>query len=407
MLTQEENEVLTRVGPGTPMGELFRRYWLPIAFSAELHDAPLARRILCEDLVVYRTKDGKVGVIDERCAHRRTSMTLGLSEEGGIRCGYHGWRYDLEGRCIEQPAEKKLHEGLQLKAYPAEELGGMIFAYMGPKPAPLLPRYDLFTMDHAFRDIGVAIMEFNWLQAMETSVDPIHAEWLHGRLQDEVRAREGKSTLGHYHHRTHIKVGFDLFKYGIVKRRVLEGGNEDEDGWKVGHPLIFPNMLKMGGGTGFSQFQIRVPIDDTRTYNIFYTAYTPPNGERPESAEVPVYEVPLKDARGKWLLDFIDGQDIAAWAEQGKITDRTKEQLGASDMGIVMLRRTYKEQLDAVKDGKDPLAVVRDAEENRFIEIPIEKTPPFADKRRFIMGLLETQAVRYSPLNDRMKALFS
>src|SRR5262249_53971205 len=121
VLTREQNELLTRIGPGTPMGELWRRYWMPIAISNDVTDRPVARRLYGEDLVVFRTLDGEVGVVDERCPHRRTSLAVGICEKDGVRCGYHGWKFSPDGRCIEQPAERRLNPNQRIKSYPAQE----------------------------------------------------------------------------------------------------------------------------------------------------------------------------------------------------------------------------------------------------------------------------------------------
>jgi len=404
MLTGDENERLTRVGPGTPMGDMLRRYWMPIAVSVDVTDKPVKRRLLGEDLVVFRAGNGQVGIVQERCSHRRTSLTVGISEEDGIRCGYHGWKFALDGRILEQPAEPRLNTRASITAYPAQELGGLVFAYLGPQPAPLLPAYDLFVMDNCMRDIGHATLGFNWLQAMENAVDPYHGEWLHGHYMNAVRAREGHAPVKHYA-KKHIKVGFDAFDYGIIKRRLLEGGDESEDGWAIGHPLVFPNMVKIGGA-GFQQLQIRVPLDDEHYWHIWYTVYTPPVTQLPKQDFVPAYEVPVFDAQGEYIVSYIDGQDLAAWGGQGVIADRTKETLGASDVGIVMYRRMLQEQLQKVADGQDPLCVIRDPAKNRYIQLDVEKTKPFSDNRTYISGILNAQAVLYSPINDQLKDLF-
>lgn len=404
MLTKEENERLTQVGPGTPMGNLLRRYWLPIAVSAEVTNRPVKRKLLGEDLVVFRTPEGQVGVVDERCAHRRTSLTVGISETGGIRCGYHGWKYALSGEILEQPAEPRTNPAIKIPAYPAEEMGGLIFAYLGPQPAPLLPRFDLFVEEGCLRDIGHANLEFNWLQAMENSVDPYHGEWLHGHFMNAAREIAGQEPITHYA-KKHAKVAFDVFEYGIVKRRLLEGGSEDEDGWKIGHPLLFPYMLKIGGA-GFRQFQIRVPLDDLNTWHIWYTVYKPETGGVPEQPVVPSYHVPLKDENGEYIVDFIDGQDIAAWAGQGRVADRTKEMLGSSDLGLAIFRKMLKEEMAKVERNEDPRGVVRDPAKNVLIELPVERKKPHADDRTYLKGILDAQAVRHSPINRQIRELF-
>ena len=186
MLSIEKNELLTKVGPGTPTGELMRRYWHPIAAAGELLEKPTKPvRLLGEDLVLYKDKSGTLGLIDRFCPHRRVDLTYGIPEENGLRCMYHGWMMDETGQCIEQPFEEtvrpdgRFKEKVKIAGYPVEELGGLIFAYMGPQPAPLLPRWEQLTYDNAIRDIAITELPCNWLQAQENSVDPVHTEWLH------------------------------------------------------------------------------------------------------------------------------------------------------------------------------------------------------------------------------------
>ncbi len=403
MLTTEENERLTRVGPGTPMGNLLRRYWMPIMPSSELDRKAVPRRLLGEDLVVFRDGDGVVGVVEKHCPHRRADLSVAVVEQSGIRCGYHGWRFVQDGRCVEQPAEPRLNPTMRIGAYPAQELGGLVFVYMGPLPAPLLPRFDMFVWGDVLRDIGQARLDFNWLQAMENSVDPYHVEWLHAHFMNFWRRLDGTEEV-EILAKKHARVGFDPFEYGIIKRRVLVGQTEEDDDWKVGHPLVFPLMLRVGGG-GVDQFQIRVPIDDTTTWHIWYTTYRPEGALLPAQPVVPSYEVPLRDAQGNWILDFADGQDIAAWAGQGPIADRTKEHLGASDRGVVMFRQMLRDQLDRVEAGLDPLGVVRDADINARIDLPMEKDK-YGDSKAFVRQLLTSQAIRYSPQQPLLYSLF-
>ena len=203
MLTAEQNARLTEVGPGTPMGELMRRYWQPIAAETELEENPTKEvRLLGEDLVLYKDRSGQYGLIDRFCAHRRVNLAYGIPEERGLRCMYHGWRYDETGQCIEQPFEEtvrpeaRFKDKIKLKGYPAEALGGMIFAYMGPAPAPLLPRWDAMVWDNVVRDVTLAILPSNWLQCVENSLDPVHTEWIHSYLTEYLRERKGAGVDG-------------------------------------------------------------------------------------------------------------------------------------------------------------------------------------------------------------------
>ena len=404
MLSEEKQQLLTQVSPSTPMGELLRRYWYPIAATCELHANPIKPvKLLGERLVLYRDKVGGLGLLDERCPHRGTSLCYGIAEEDGLRCPYHGWKFNSSGACTElpaEPADTNLKGQVRTKAYRVQELGGLIFAYLGPEPAPLLPRYDLLVWDNCLRDVGQATVPCHWLQIMENSVDPHHLEWLHGRHLSEVRKQLGEPAPTHYNRR-HVKIGFDVFPYGIIKRRVLEGNTEEGDDWKVGHPLIFPCMLRVGSG-GQHRMQFRVPIDETQTWHIWYACYRPVDPEyEVDQREIPVYDVPWCDQDGRHLVDFVDGQDIMACVTQGPIADRTRETLGSSDQGVAMLRRMFFEQMECVQQGRDPMGVVRAAEKNQIIELPQERNK-YGRGKAFLKESLAMGHARYSPLKDEI-----
>ncbi|MGH7772030.1 MAG: Rieske 2Fe-2S domain-containing protein [Candidatus Binatia bacterium] len=405
MLSKEENERLTRVGPGTPMGALLRRYWHPVAASSELVDRPTKGvRILGESLVLYRDRKSRLGLIGDRCAHRRVSLLYGIPEEDGLRCAYHGWKYDREGRCIEQPAEpagSTFKDRVRISAYPVQELGGLIFAYMGPKPVPLLPRWDLFVRDDALRDIGLAVVPCNWVQIMENGLDPVHVEWLHQHFHNYVLERLGREKeQGKPLH--HTKIGFDVFEYGIIKRRVLEGETEENEDWQVGHPIIFPSIL-LSGSTRRPTFQIRVPIDDTHTMHWWYSCYVArPGAERSTQEKIPFYDVPVPavDDHGEpqWpLLDNNSGQDMTMWYTQEPIVDRSLEKLGESDQGIILYRKLLKEEMEKVQRGEDPMNVFRDPEKNVRIELRLEEAKLAGG--RFKPGFRrQGGATKYSPI---------
>ncbi|MEK7216006.1 MAG: aromatic ring-hydroxylating dioxygenase subunit alpha, partial [Chloroflexota bacterium] len=373
MLTKAMNETLTRIGPGTPMGDLMRRYWHPIAGASELDDNPVKKvRVLCEDLVLYRDKAGNLGLIDEPCPHRRVSMEYGIPEQEGLRCPYHGWLFNHEGRCLEQPAEPwnaTFKDRVTTKSYPVQELGGLVFAYMGPAPAPLLPRFDLLAWENVVRQVGVTVVPCNWLQCMENSLDPVHVEWLHGYYMDYVWSTRGR--LERQFQAKHKRIGFDRFEFGIIKRRVVEGNTSEDDPWKVGHPIIFPTILRIGS-SGNYRFDYRVPVDDTHTLHLTYSVYRP-GIPLPAQQSVPVYNLPMFDDQGKWMTEVILVQDFFAWASQGAIADRDKEHLGQSDIGIIMFRELLHEQMELVRQGKDPMGVIRDPDQNVCIMVPQEE----------------------------------
>ena len=405
MLSVEENKRLTEVGPGTPMGELMRRYWHPVAAVAELNQNPVkAVKILGESLVVYRDRQGRYGLIDDTCPHRRISLVYGIPENEGLRCPYHGWMFDGSGQCLEMPAESPestFPSRVKITGYPAEEMGGLIFAYLGPLPAPLLPRWDLFAMDNIARDIGWTVIPCNWMQAMENSLDPTHAEWLHGKYFDyewDRLGRAGQPMPGRGRRTasasntgaTHKKIGFDVFEHGIIKRRVLEGYDETHPMWSIGHPIVFPTMLRVG-----TNFQIRVPMDDTHTWHLMYGAYPPPPGvENYHQEEVPFYEIPLKDETGRFVTDFVLGQDLMAWVTQGAIADRQEEKLGESDKGIILFRRMLREQMALVEDGGEPMNTFRDPDKNKLINLFQERSMEEAARN----GGLSSGQAPYSPL---------
>ena len=345
-----------------------RRYWHPVAATVELNENPTkAVRILGESLVLYKDRSGTLGLIDESCAHRRVNLLYGIPEEKGLRCPYHGWLYDETGQCVEMPAEapdSTFKDRVKVKAYPVPELGGLVFAYLGPEPAPLLPRWDLLVWENVLRDVGVTILPCNWLQCMENSLDPVHTEWLHGYLSNYVLG-------GHRPVRHHGKIGFDVFEHGIVKRRTYapglndQGTTEEDPEWRIGHPIVFPNMLRVG-----TSVEYRVPIDDTHTCHMVLRAYRFPEGaEVPPQESVPLYQVPFTGDNGRAIVDYTLGQDMMAWWTQGPIAERHLEKLAESDKGVILYGRLLMEQMRAVQDGLDPMNVFRDASQNRIVNL--------------------------------------
>ncbi|MCH8974410.1 MAG: Rieske 2Fe-2S domain-containing protein, partial [Chloroflexi bacterium] len=315
MISSQDNDLLTQVGPGTPMGELMRRYWHPIAASAELDERPTKEvRLLGEDLVLYKDRSGTLGLIDRLCAHRRVNLAYGIPEEHGLRCMYHGWLYDETGQCIEQPFEETVHpdgrfkEKVRLAGYAVEELGGMVFAYLGPAPVPLLPRWEPFTWEGGFMEVALAELPCNWLQCQENSHDPVHLEWLHGywgvhQQREKARMAGGEPDTTPIIPRHHKKIGFSEFEHGIIKRRIVDDATEEDADWKIGHPALFPHILYVGDMRQ-SNLQFRVPIDDTHTLHVTWFFYKAAPGAEPLVQEsVPYFNVPLYDDDGALIPD--------------------------------------------------------------------------------------------------------
>ncbi len=381
MLSKEENDMLTRVGPGTPAGTLLRRYWHPVAVAGELtEEKPIkAVKLLGEKLVVFRLpphageSSPRYGLMAEQCRHRSASLAYGRLDAEGIRCPYHGWKYDVKGRCLEQPAEppeSTYKDEIKQPAYPVQKLAGLLFAYLGPEPAPLLPRWDVLVWENGKRwTVIESVIDCNWLQAMENSVDPSHLYWLHGN----------SGHLGKHMPKFQEEREFIRFEYGINKRRVTPGKNPGDPPMVDEHPLVFPLTLRhvsgevrgeRKGGTIRHNVQIRVPLDDTHTQ--VYRVNFIPSAERVSADQDPPFEYrPLKHANGEYDMSIVSAQDSMAWETQGPITDRTKEALGVSDRGIVMLRKLIKEQIDLVRKGGDPMGVIRDPAKNKIIEFNV------------------------------------
>ncbi len=403
MLTVEQNEELTRVGPGTPMGELLRRYWYPIAFEQDFDERPTKTvRLLGEDWTLYKTPSGRYGIIAEHCPHRRASLTYGVVHDDGIRCGYHGWKFDFDGSCLEQPAEadnQNFRDRVKAKAGPAQVMGGMVWVYVGPGPAPVLPRFDVFVLD-GVRDVGVSTLPCSWLQIMENSVDPHHVEWLHGYYFEFLGQTQGFDAPKSFQ-KKHVKTAFDEFEWGIIKRRVLEGHSEADDDWAIGHPLVFPFYMRVGGQY-IDQMQIRVPIDDTHTWTLFYSLHHPPEGGWDPQDRPVVYEFPWQRSDGTLITDYVEGQDVMAWVSQGPIVDRSLEHLGRSDAGVAMLRKMFKENMRRVADGEDPTGTIR--EEHDVITLPCEKDK-FGAGAAFTDQWITGGSMRYSPIKEDLLSL--
>ncbi|MBM2811893.1 MAG: hypothetical protein HW416_2652 [Chloroflexi bacterium] len=372
MITKEENELLTRVGPGTPAGELLRRYWHPVAVAGQLTEASPTHfvRILGEDLVLFKDKSGKVGLIADHCSHRGASLLYGRVEERGIACAYHGWLYDGQGNCLETPAEpadSRFHLTVKHRAYPVRRFLGMYWAYMGPMPAPEIPKYDVWVRRDGYHTLVVhPRIDCNWFQAMENSVDPAHLQILHQELTG--RGRTPSSTTRGFTDDI-AALDFFTFPHGIIKKRTYKNGIFDE------HPLLFPTVLRVNNST-----EIRVPIDDEHLMIFEPYFHHSANGEAKDAGE-PAVEVvaPYKEPADalhpftRFIWDRVPAQDTCAWETQGVVADREHERLATSDRGIVLLRELMVQQIARVQAGLDPLGLERDPD-HAMIDTRLDQT---------------------------------
>ena len=368
MLTKEENERLTSVGPGTPAGELLRRYWQPIAPASELREKPRKRvQLLGENLILFSLPDGNYALMKEHCQHRGVSLYYGFLEEGGVRCAYHGWKYAPNGQCIEQPFEPKdstFKDRVCQPAYPVQELGGLLFAYLGPQPAPLLPRWDVLVREDGRRSIEIhPVLEANWLQPQENAVDTVHTYFLHGHMM-KVKG----INAGQYYLRPILNYEFERCEWGIIKRRTYGGENPEVE---KGHPLLFPNALRVPTGP-FESIHWRVPVNDGQTQIIVVDFKPTEDGSVADQQEPAVVYLPTGvDENGEYDMMSFPSQDKMAYETAGAVFDRSQEHLGASDRGIIMLRKMLREEIEAVEQGRDPLGVIRDPEKNQCIKFEV------------------------------------
>ena len=378
MLTREENERLTRVGAGTPMGETMRRYWIPALLSWELAEpdcAPVRVRLLGEDLVAFRTTDGKIGMVDEFCPHRGASLWLGRNEENGLRCVYHGWKYDITGQCVEQMNEpRQFCDKIQVKAYPTYEESGVVWTYMGPKGRePALPKFDWMQAPETHRAVSKVQQGSNWLQALEGGIDTSHFTILHRALKknplqpgipiDDPGVRGRAPTL---------EVDVTDYGYAYYGIRPMGDGTQYVRGYHFVMP--FTQLRPPGPGKKEVHGHYWVPVDDENcmVWN-FYASHgeSPVTGRATDGGSGNAYGThvdiqngfrPTRNRTNDWGIDRgiqktdtfsgvhgINQQDRAVQESMGRIVDRTREHLGPADRAVVATRKLLLEACDAVE----------------------------------------------------------
>jgi 5,5'-dehydrodivanillate O-demethylase len=359
MLSQQDNELFTKVGPGTPMGEVLRRYWHPVSCSEFVTKKPHRVKVMGEELVLYRGEDGAPALMQLRCAHRSVALDYGRVEGNNIRCPYHGWLYDRSGQCLAQPAEPEsssYKEKIKLKSYKVQEFGGLVYGYMGPDPAPLLPLYDVLRMEDGVKEVQIQNINANWFNHVENIVDISHLAWLHGYTFPAYGAR--KVT---YH--------WERQPFGLNNVMLIEGINDTHIscyGFPTVNRFALPPVVP--NGELVRSMIYRVPADDASTLLYFVRFY--PADKRAfytSRREVKLGEyTPL--ANDWWGIDVND-QDRMVVEQQGVIADRPNEHLGVSDGGIIAMRQMMRESLAAVAEGKDPLCIIRDTAQ-QLVDFP-------------------------------------
>ncbi len=394
MLSKALNEMITRTGPGTDAGAVMRRYWQPAALCDELAgNRPVVPvKLLGEDLVLFRDSEGKLGLIERGCPHRGADLCYGRLEDNGLRCPFHGWHFNRDGQCVEQPGEpegSRMHEQIRVTSYPVVEKNGIVFAYMGPGDPPPFPNFDCFRApeSHVFAFKG--LWECNWLQAMEVGIDPAHASFLHRFLQDEDPADSyGKqfrdkaadtdipmTKLLRDYPRPEITVEETDYGLRLIALRHLDNGKTHV---RITNQ-IFPEAISIPMSREMIITQWHVPIDDEHCYwYSMFTSFGAPvdkqkmRDQRLKEHRLPDY-APLRNARNNYGYDPTEqaretytgmGLDINVhdqWAVEspGPIFDRTKEHLGKTDVAIIRYRRMLRAAIDSLKAGDEDALPMR------------------------------------------------
>ena len=366
---QHPNALLTEVGPGKPMGELMRRYWQPVLASRNVTTRPREVRILGEDLIVFRDGEGRPGLLYPRCMHRGTSLFWGHVEADGIRCCYHGWKFDVEGNCIEQPCEPNPHacrpEHRQ-PWYPVRERYGLVWAYMGPpERMPELPRFDAMEPLEEGEDYmafdnslgahgdmnGPEVVPYSWLHMNDNVMDPFHVQVLHTTFSGTQFVREFEVMP---------RVEFNEVEGGVIYQahRDLEDGRHVNrvSTWMMPNVMFVPDVAMRGGrpnSIGFS-----VPVDDTHS-RILMALRMPA-----EARERPMRGLEAENFK-PWHMRSVEERqdqpgDYEAQAGQGPVSLHSEEHLVTSDKGIGMQRRMLQRAISALEAGEDPPLVSRD-----------------------------------------------
>ncbi|HSD55005.1 MAG TPA: aromatic ring-hydroxylating dioxygenase subunit alpha [Burkholderiales bacterium] len=425
MLTQTQNDELTRTGPGTPMGDLFRRYWVPALHDWELPEPdcpPVRVKLLGEPLVAFRDTLGRIGLVDEFCAHRGVSLWFGRNEECGLRCPYHGWKYDVTGQCVDVPSEGddgRLRSRIRLKAYPCIERGGVVWAYMGPpvlQPAP--PEIEWAMVAPERRYASKRLQECNYLQAMEGGIDSSHVSFLHSSALKRDPLFVG-SRGNEYNERDRMPV-FEIAEFDggllIAARRTADAGRYY---WRI-TPWILPwhTIIPPRAGHPLGA-HVWVPIDDEHcwAWSINYhprRALTDAEvtamrtGAGIHVTHVPGTFVPTANKSNDYLMDRaaqksgraysgVEGiamQDASLQESMGPIQDRTRENLCPTDRGIVMARRALLAAAQANRDGRPVPALDPVAQRVRSCAIELPRDQPFVEGARHgLFAPLDTDPV--------------
>jgi phthalate 4,5-dioxygenase oxygenase subunit len=414
LLNRQQNDILTQTGPGTPMGQVFRSYWLPALLASELPQdncPPVRVKILSERLIAFRDSEGHYGLIDEFCAHRGVSLWFGRNEEHGLRCPYHGWKYDVTGQCIDvpsEPAESGYCKRIKLKSYPLINRGGVLWTYMGPtETTPPEPEWEFVTVPLEQSFISKRLQESNWLQGLEGGIDSSHTSWLHrGELEADPLF---KGSKGNVYNLGDTKPYFEVVESPgglyIGARRNAEGGSYY---WRITQWVMPCGSMIPPRGDYPAGGHFWVPIDDENcmTWNWEYhpvralhpeERHAMENGKgrhviyekgswRSEANKDNDYLVDRAAQKAGITYSGVHGfamQDASIQESMGPIVDRTKENLVSTDNGIIMCRhRLLRAAKALVEKGTIPPGVDVAHQRVRAVAVVLPPDAVFKDAAR-------------------------
>ena len=439
MLTREENELLTRVGPGSRMGELFRSFWLPALLSEELPqpDCPPVRlRIVSEDLIAFRDTMGRVGLIEAYCAHRGGFLYWGRNEHCGLRCTYHGWKFDVEGRCVDMPTEapgSSFKDKVRIRSYPTCELGGIVWAYMGAQEnIPEIPDFEWMHLPETHRHVSKWLQESNWLQGLEGEMDTSHASLLH-RFTDSPGAPDYQRRairMEALYQDTAPRIAVKETDYGFVYGGRRDAG-QGEYYWRVMHWLLPTFSLIPAPEYPMAAGRAWIPIDDEHTFTFSYTFHPerpltdeevgalkagvrfPPELDRSTYRLEDGYVIdtwrPKRNRENNYLIDReiqrsrnytgihgINDQDrsiqetIRSYGGKwGAIADRTRERLGSTDLAIIAIRQRLLAILREMQKGNEPMPIPGALYNRRPLDV-VSHQAQFADLLEENKGIIRS-----------------
>jgi phthalate 4,5-dioxygenase oxygenase subunit len=391
MLSLTDNETLARTGRGTPMGDLIRRYWIPFRLSSDIPASdgdPVRVKLAGESLLAFRDTDGRVGLVDRLCAHRNADLFFGRNEEAGLRCTYHGWKYDVGGKCVDMPTEAEdsnFRDKVRLRSYEVRERAGVLWAYMGPKELmPELPQFEWARVPDSHRFVSWSYQECNYAQAIEGGIDTVHSVYLHSTLDSHRRldswqqegVQQGSAQKQFRTSKNPPKVQAQDSEFGVIVGARYPG-NDTEDYWRF-NLFFMPFYTAPPGGNASKLVHAFVPIDDVTTarWSFTWTTEEPMTarqkadlgkGQGVHAALAPGTHDPVRNKRNDYLIDRdeqrtltytgIKGtgeQDFSVQEGMGEISDRTREHLGVTDIGIIAQRKMLLRSASQLLEGAEP-----------------------------------------------------